>query len=189
MKVPAVLPLDAGKITCRTCHTAHTGATGADRETIAKRGDPLANTIFLRVTNDAGQLCTHCHQAELVGPKAGSHIVGPIKKPVPPSLVALGASAGNDGRQLNCQTCHTSHGSPERPLLISSVQDNGLCANCHSYPSGSGLHPQLVRLSKDSQQQAIAAMGTHSGPGQTLICTSCHKVTRGPESELCWRTP
>src|SRR5690606_28133302 len=40
-------------------------------------------------------------------------------------------------------------------------------------------HPQNPPLQTDAQREAIMAMGTQVGPGDTLICLSCHRVHHG----------
>jgi len=81
-------------------------------------------------------------------------------------------------------------GQREHPVLPSTMeqvdwsspQSSEFCLACHR-PVGSAMagldvrhgHPQNVPLS-EAQQQAMADLGTVAGPGETLICMSCHKL-------------
>jgi len=176
MQVPDILPLEEGKIACRTCHAAHAGAGS----------ETLAGAVFLRVRNDASQLCQMCHPEKARGPELGTHPMGGMPWPVPASLVAAGARVGPDERRLICQTCHTPHGAREDHLLVMPTQSSQLCLTCHKKlrPTMWQMamlreHPQNPPLATDAQRQAIKEMGTKTGPGETLVCLSCHKLHRG----------
>jgi len=195
MQVPRQLPLKEGKIDCRTCHSAHAGA-GAET---------LATAVFLRVPNDAGQLCQMCHPQYAKGPELGTHPVGGMPWLVPEELIVAGARVGPDRFRLTCLTCHTPHGAREHDLLVMGTESSQLCLSCHTKlrpgmwrPDLEREHPQNPPLSTDEQRQAIRDMGTKTGPGETLICLSCHKLHHGlggrdmladtlEESRLCLR--
>lgn len=176
MKVPEILPLTEGKITCRTCHTVHSTA-GAE---------PLAKGAFLRVRNDASQLCQLCHPGHTKGPELGTHPVGGMPWPVPERLIAAGARRLPDPRRLICQTCHTPHGARADSLLVMGTDSNQLCLTCHTKlrpamwrPDFGREHPQNPSLTSADQHRAIHEMGTKVGAGGTLLCLSCHKVHHG----------
>ncbi len=176
MKVPEMLPLNDGKLACRTCHTAHSGAGP----------ETLASSIFLRMRNDSSQLCQSCHTGHTKGPELGTHPIGGMPWPVPKELIAAGARPGPDPQRLICQTCHTPHGAREEHLLVMGTQSSQLCLTCHAKlrpgfwrPDTGREHPQNPPLSSDAQRQAIRDLGTKTGPGDTLICLSCHKLHHG----------
>jgi predicted CXXCH cytochrome family protein len=195
MKVPEILPLTEGKVTCRTCHTAH---SGADTETIA-------TAVFLRVPNDASQLCEMCHLEHTKGPELGTHPVGGMPWAAPDQIVAAGGRLGPKQHRLICQTCHTPHGARQDHLLVMGTDSSQLCLTCHKKlrpglwrPELAREHPQNPPLSSEVQRQAIQDMGTKTGPGDTLICLSCHKLHHGQagremladtlhDSQLCIR--
>ncbi|MGA2499730.1 MAG: cytochrome c3 family protein [Tepidisphaeraceae bacterium] len=80
MTVPKDLPLEDGKLTCRTCHSAHNaGMTGS-----------LKEAFFLRTGNETGQLCKSCHQDKAKGPAAGSH---PLVRVPGPASTRISSSA------------------------------------------------------------------------------------------------
>jgi predicted CXXCH cytochrome family protein len=176
MTVPDVLPLSDGRLVCRTCHAAHTG-----------RGpETLTNTIFTRVSNEASQLCWLCHPTMTKGPGLGTHPIGGMPWPVPEKLVAAGAQVGPAAGQLICQTCHTAHGAPDTHHLVLGTESSQLCLTCHEKlrpglwePGAPREHPLHPRLRTEAQFRAIKDMGTKIGPGDRLICLSCHKVHHG----------
>lgn len=176
MKVPEVLPLKDGKIDCRTCHTAH-GGTGPQT---------IATIVFLRVQNESGQLCIACHTGMTKGPAAGTHTLGSMPWPIPQELLDAGALAGPAEYRLVCQTCHTAHGAQQEHLLVMGTKSSELCLTCHAKmrpgmfrPDVPREHPQNPPLENQTQREAIRAMGTQVGEGDTLICLSCHKVHTG----------
>lgn len=196
MKVPRDLPLEDGKIACRTCHTAH--ASPAAQET-------LATAVFLRMPNQASELCMACHADKTKGPELGTHPIGGMPWAVPERLIEAGARVGPDRFRLICQTCHTPHGAREEHLLVMGASRSELCLTCHE-PLRPGLwrpdvqreHPLNPPLQTEAQRRAIAEMGTRLGPGDTLVCLSCHKLHHGQagrymladtlaESRLCLR--
>jgi len=195
MDIPGILPLQEGKIVCRTCHTAHLGSGG----------ETLAMAMSIRVQNDASQLCEMCHPGHTKGPELGTHPVGGMPWPVPQEIIAAGAKIGPDQHRLICQTCHTPHGSHEDHLLVMGTQSSQLCLTCH-WKLRPWLwraeikreHPQSPSLSSDVQRKAVEDMGTKTGPGGELICLSCHKLHHGlsgrdmladtlQDSKLCMR--
>lgn len=176
MKVPAELPLADGKIMCRTCHSAHTGGNFT--------GD-LSTSVFLRVENRASQLCMGCHEDHTRGVGFGTHPTGGMPWPVPDALIAAGAKAAPNSREITCQVCHTPHGSSTDHLLVMGVTSNELCVTCHGMmrpgmfrEGGHAEHP-LSPVVNAEQKAAIERMGTRIGDGEKLICLSCHKLHHG----------
>lgn len=194
MVVPPTLPLVNGRIACRTCHSAH--GTGAPE------GD-ISTAVFLRVPNPASELCMSCHPDKTRGPALGTHPTGGMPWPVPQELVDAGARRGPNPRELTCQVCHTPHGAAHDHLLVLGVESNQLCLTCHDqmrpgmFRDGAAEHP-LSPPANAEQVAAVGEMGTRLGPGQRLICLSCHKLHHGKgqrymlaaelhDGELCLR--
>ncbi len=175
MKVPQQLPLEDGKLACRTCHTAHAQAGGST----------LRDVVFLRVSNENGELCKSCHTDKSQGPQNGTHPLLAMKQEISPTLAAAGSHAGRDRKQIVCQTCHTAHGSKTDHLLVLGADNSELCVTCHEQMRGGQWradgheHPQNPPLRNDSQRLAIKQLGTRIGSDGTLICLSCHKVHNG----------
>ena len=195
MQIPAKLPLEDGKIACRTCHTAHNVPGSPD----------LSNTFFLRVQNDQSQLCRTCHTDKEATAMRGSHPLGKETFTAPAVLTSAGAKVGPQGHELICQSCHEAHGSKADKLLVMPAGDNTLCISCHEtlHPGrwtsdAAHTHPVNAPLTSEAERQAIHDLGTHAGPNQTLACLSCHKLHNGQpnntlladtltESKLCLR--
>jgi predicted CXXCH cytochrome family protein len=195
MTIPANLPLEDGKIACRTCHTAHNVPGAAN----------LSNTFFLRVQNDASQLCKTCHTDKEATSMRSSHPLGKETFTPPPLLTAAGSKVGPKGNELICQSCHEAHGSKADKLLVLPAGDNTLCVSCHDaqHPGrwtseAAHTHPVDAPLSTPVQRQTIRDLGTHAGPNKTLACLSCHRLHNGQtnpklladtltDSKLCLR--
>jgi predicted CXXCH cytochrome family protein len=196
MKVPANLPLENGKVACRTCHTAHNVP-----------GSPnLSNIFFLRMPNEKSQLCMTCHTDKQSTAMIASHPLGKANLSTPAILTSAGAKMGPKGNELICQSCHEAHGSKADKLLVMPAGDNALCITCHAamHPDRWGAqaasynHPVNAPLKTEAQRQAIRDMKTHAGPNDTLACLSCHRLHNGPlngrlladtttDSKLCLR--
>ncbi len=176
MKVPAELPLEGGRMACRTCHTAHNN----------QAEQSLKDVFFLRMRNDQGQLCQSCHTDKSQGPAAGTHPIGKLPWALPGKLKEAGSHAGADNQQLVCQTCHTAHGAKQDNLLLMATDSSQLCVTCHEQmrpamwdQDAAHEHPQNPRITRSSDIKAIEAMGTRLGTDNRLICLSCHKMHHG----------
>ena len=180
MTIAPLLPLVDGKLACRTCHTAHNTAS------LQIGSADIAGSVFLRMANETGQLCMTCHTDKTGGLAMGTHPVGGMPWPIPEELVAAGARQGPNPREITCQVCHTPHGARQDHLLVMGTESSQLCLTCHAQlrpglwrPGAPREHPQNPPLATVSQREAIKAMGTRTGPGDTLICLSCHKLHHG----------
>ena len=176
MRIPPNLPLVNGTVACRTCHSAHMGGQFT--------GD-LRSSIFLRVPNKSSELCISCHQDKTRGPKLGTQPIGGMPWPVPRELIDAGARVGPNPRELTCQVCHTPHGSAEDHLLVRGTDSNQLCLSCHDqlrpgmFRDGSHAEHPISPVVNPAQAAAIKDMGTKLGPGEHLLCLSCHKLHHG----------
>jgi predicted CXXCH cytochrome family protein len=176
INVPPFLPLVNGQIVCRTCHSAHgLGPPTAD----------IARAVFLRIPNPASELCISCHADKAGGREAGTHPIGGMPWPVPENLLSAGAKVGPNPRELTCQVCHTPHGAAHEHLLVLGTESSQLCLSCHDQmrpgmfrAGGQAEHP-LSPLVNAEQKAAIEGMGTKVGPGDHLICLSCHRLHHG----------
>jgi predicted CXXCH cytochrome family protein len=172
MKVPPNLPLVNGQLACRTCHAAH--------GTPQQEGD-MGSVFFLRVPNTASELCASCHADKTGGPEARMHPTGGMPWAVPEALLDAGAKPGPNARELTCQVCHTPHGATHEHLLVLGAESSQLCLTCHDqvrpgmFRSGGPAEHPLSPLVNAEQAEAVRDMGTQLGPGQHLICLSCHQ--------------
>ncbi len=174
MIVPEELPLQDGRMACRTCHTAHRDPQAFSMEKAVMARFPTAD------------LCHRCHSD--MGPDAatfGHHPVGPVAVEFHDAL-----QPGHSGA-LTCAECHTPHGAADH-LLAFDPDSNAQCLRCHDgmQPNVSrahdGVHPFDVRLS-DAQLDAIRALGTRVAPDETLLCLSCHRMHGAAERFLLER--
>jgi predicted CXXCH cytochrome family protein len=179
VKVPPGLPLDDGKIACRTCHTAHEGPAA----------EVASDTIFLRMENDRSQLCQACHVdqgGQGKGLEHGSHPLLPMGFELPRKLADAGGHAGPKHDEVTCQSCHGAHGTVDEKLLLMGTNNSQLCLACHDKIKPGQFssdraheHPQNPPLSSDAMRKAIKDLGTKTGSNDTLICLSCHRLHDG----------
>jgi len=187
MNVPKELPLEDGKVVCRTCHTAHSGS---------EQGD-MSKMFFLRgEDNGQSRLCKLCHSDKVRGPELGSHPIGGMPWPIPSSLIKAGSKASPGQRQIYCQVCHTAHGSKQEHLLVMGVSNNQLCLTCHTKlrpgmwrSNREGVHPDRPIIQSQEKMDAIKKMHTRLGPENRLICLSCHKLHEGKSGRFLLAMP
>lgn len=179
MQVPEQLPLDGrGNLTCATCHTAH-GVAQTDEQGRKQR-------IFLRTGNRGSTMCRMCHGPEDGGLPEGNHPLGPVEPPIPEELTHDTSNAG----EIECETCHTAHGSPYDAFLLMDTRDSSLCVACHqdrSPPDGPGRsghegHPVNIASAAVDVAAAVESAGGQAGTGGAVVCTSCHGVHRNRQS-------
>ncbi len=166
MQVPESLPLVEGKLACRTCHSPHT---------LGGSGQPHRETLLLRVSERADELCFACH-----GESEGGHPLGELddqaraSRWLPDELTRVG-----------CMDCHSPHGVP---VGTSSLLEAD-CAECHLNRSapGKGEHPVQVRIREPEVLTAIDELGWALGPGGRVVCLTCHPAHEGglPAADRC----
>ncbi len=162
-EVPAHLPLVGGEIACRTCHSAHTRG-GA--------GDTIAEAVFLRVENHAGELCLACHADQASGP--GMH---PLAKLDESRRAQLDPHGLDGAHGMTCLACHQGHGGAE--LLLRGIGNRGSdeCRTCHDSSAAVG-HPLGGSLSP-AQRDWVLQAGGQIGLDGELVCASCHQMHGG----------
>jgi len=179
MKIPEIFPLDEdGNMQCSTCHTAH-GVEG---------GEDSDETIFMRTSNRASEMCRKCHPERDGGMTAGNHPIDVTSKEIPGRLVALGAAAGGKRNRIVCETCHTAHGSPFESMLIESAGNSALCLDCHRdknifTPEGNRkpFHAINVAAQKAQIPEELLKRGAKLGRDNVVTCQTCHKVHNNKE--------
>jgi predicted CXXCH cytochrome family protein len=186
--VPADMPLEDGKMTCRTCHSAH--APG--------RGVPdFTNIVFVRMPKGGGELCAQCHPQKAEPPEKGTHPLGAMPFALPDKLKHEGArSGGHEQKNLTCQTCHMAHGPRADHLLVLGTESSQLCLACHEklrptmwHEAAEREHPPNPPLTTAAQKKTIKDLGTRTGPGDTLICLSCHRMHHGQSGRYMLAAP
>lgn len=155
--------LEHPKVRCLECHNPHD----------ADHGD------FLEAP--ATELCTRCHQEMVGGARSGTHPIGSMPYPLPQELINAGAKAGPGMNELTCLTCHQTHEAGHDSLLLLEADSNRLCLSCHRNQLAAhaeGILPKHGQspVLNDAQQAVVSSLGNRVGPGQELLCVSCHRV-------------
>lgn len=195
MTIPKELPLDNGKISCKTCHSAH--STGDPKK------EGVEKSIFLRMDNSNGELCMSCHRnykTEL------SHPLSTIKEnlnEVKNSLRQVGGKLGTKNN-VNCMSCHIPHSPAEKKLLIYYIDDSKLCSICHKdkiddrfqYKVGMLNHPINIKHESIEEVKNILKKQGIYGKNNEMICLTCHSphksryrkllIENNSTSELCF---
>lgn len=147
---------DRGELECVACHDAHNNELGN----------------FLRLPLREGALCNTCHRMD--GWRASSHAVS--VKPVPLTLTHGEALDYVSMRDNACNSCHTTHGAPERERLL-RAESTDLCLDCHDGLTArdvasvtglfSGHNPRLSARRHDPEENPLT-MPPH------VACVDCH---------------
>lgn len=192
MSIPGNLPLNNGKIDCRTCHSAH--STGAPRD------EGVEKSVFLRMENANSELCKACHK-DIGSAKMGiTHPMSPVKEnrdEIASRIHKLDGKLGAKGEVI-CQSCHTPHSPKEEKLLINYRNHSELCATCHldkvsddkdhNYLKGMLNHPINIKQDNATQVSKIKAEGGSYGIGNEVICLTCHSVHKAKTETLLLRS-
>ncbi|PLX71687.1 MAG: hypothetical protein C0602_00370 [Denitrovibrio sp.] len=186
MTIPNNLPLEDGKVACKTCHTAH--ATGNPE------GEGVDKSVFLRMENADSQLCKTCHDYLL----DNQHEMHPLVKPkrsydaIEKKLNSLDGKLGSEG-QLVCESCHTPHSPKDKKLLIYPEHDSQLCSICHDnkvnsenaeYLKGMLNHPiNIIQKDLENVEKTMKEGGVY-GYDNEVICLTCHSPHKGKTKSL-----
>ncbi len=161
---------DDGKMYCGSCHTAH----GVD-------WDQSKTAVFMRVSNENGQLCLACHEEKGDGPEKGRHPVFEKLDKIPQRLMEAGARFGAD-KEVLCQSCHRPHGAAGEKMLLLNNDSSQLCGTCHTdqyqpdreAAGHGGTHPVNLRPERARIPETFKQQGAKFGKTGELICQTCH---------------
>lgn len=128
--------LPDGNIVCSTCHNQHNQGNA---------GNP-----FLRVDNTGDAMCKDCHLPRDVqrfqdGGDKGSHPVGVVYDGSNPRLNASPTNTQTVNGNVECSSCHGVHDVANSGALttdgnlLRTPKGNGLCMDCHNYPTHNGM--------------------------------------------------
>ena len=182
---------------CLTCHRAYGVAAKRARTVVMQH--PESHCLQCHNSHDASHgaflkqnapgLCLQCHKQYDGGPAAGMHPLARLQTPLPKILVDAGATAGPNGDQVTCETCHSVHAAGHENLLVLSRKTNELCLACHADMQGRGMGRTAGHgcspVLNGTQAAVVASWGTPLGEAGELLCVSCHKVHRAePQAGL-----
>lgn len=186
MNIPVNLPLENGKVGCRTCHSAH--ATGDPKQ------EGMERSVFLRMDNNNSELCQACHKdMQTIG-----LMTHPLVKPshdidmVSANVKNMGGKLGTQG-QVVCESCHVPHSPKERKLLVKPLQDSAICSSCHNdkvnpnsleYVKGLLNHPINIRHEDQKEVLETIHAGGIYGKDNEVICLTCHSPHKGKTKSL-----
>lgn len=168
LRIPASMPLVAGKIGCTTCHDPAAAADHAGRK-------PAGRT-FLREEDRGGSLCAACHTSDSgrTSPHANSHTRVHAPKP---SL--LGKSSGGrkselDAESRSCMGCHDGSTASDagshtiRSMSFEANADHPVGVKYKSRPAGDTDAIILTPIA--SLDKRVRLFDERVG------CNSCHNV-------------
>lgn len=175
-----------GMMSCATCHDAH-----KQRKTPFDPNAPTNTTSagrhFMRIDNDADQMCLDCHAARNVTNSIfGSHPVGITT--ISNSLYKLPGALPLEkaGNHLGCMTCHDTHYNPgNNGMLLRMTNTLALCMDCHQLantntPAAHFVSTNSATLWPGGQYGSLLtnrADTTLSGS-----CLNCHMVHGWPNT-------
>lgn len=180
ISIPSNLPLENGKIQCKTCHTAH--GTGDPKE------QGIERSVFLRIPNENSELCKSCHVD-----KTGkfNHPNSKIKYKLSDNFYTTGGVLSKNSEVI-CESCHTPHGPKEKKLLLGHIEDSDICSHCHTekldknrnYKKGILNHPVNVSLKDEDKAENMKRSGGIFYGQNEVICLTCHNTHKGMTKEL-----
>jgi len=173
---------------CSACHDQHSQQfTPFDPAAPGYAGPGTGtNRHFMRVANNAHQMCNDCHASRNVtSSAAGSHPVG-IRPPSDathkvPTRLPLEKTSTNMG----CLTCHDVHFSPASDGKLLRLADSlALCTDCHTLANtNSAAH--FVRTDNNTLWpggKLGSLMPARTTAADRGTCLNCHPVHGWPDA-------
>lgn len=176
---PALLAVSSnGLLACSGCHDHHSQAnTPFDTNAPALAGS--SGRHFMRINNDADQLCVACHAArDVTNAAAGSHPTG-IAIPVGafyriPAALPLEKGTG----KVRCLTCHDVHNSASSDGSMLRISNRlELCTQCHllADTNGSAHLTQASGVLWPGPQYGNTTYPAETDLSQRGMCNNCHQ--------------
>lgn len=174
MPVPAVLPLENGRITCETCHDGELG-----------RGHSVSvgsGKAFLRMPEELGSLCGACHTSSAGRAAHGS---GSLRAHLAESD-AQRARPGIDAESQACIGCHdgvTASDAGAHPVLSRAGEDEDAALGS-DHPIGVVLDGAKRRFEGGRFKEPRSVDHRVRLFNRTVGCGSCHSVYAKREALL-----
>ncbi|MEI8288512.1 MAG: hypothetical protein WCH99_03510 [Verrucomicrobiota bacterium] len=180
-----------GAATCSTCHNQHSEAMPPFDPLAQPYTTNLAGTFigtnrhFMRITNNAHQMCNDCHAPRAVTNVVfGSHPVGIFfatnayyKRP---GLLPVEVGTTN----LGCLTCHEIHHATDGDgKLLQLAGSVSLCTDCHTLAATNSAHFSVTNsatLWPGGQYGSLMPPRTDANDRGT--CLNCHAVHGWPDA-------
>lgn len=214
-----LLGAQSSKLECTSCHGPHTVAKAdiSAGGTTSQVSDPDNTKKFLAPTagtntnaGDLSDFCLRCHDGNPPTATTTFNQVVPFTINFPAANFSNNNGGWNKstykaaghytGGQLNCASCHASHGSAY-PSLLKYAEDtdtvNGVCLRCHGGATGSpagakNVKPDLTKTGSPSPDRyrhpTLYISGKHSNTenynnlpltSRHAECTDCHDPHAG----------
>lgn len=171
---------------CLVCHVLWFDALKTDQKTlIEQRGSSIVIAGSMGLASSK-EMCVTCHDGYIVDSRVmivkGNPHHSFKKRPDElklPEIFSLDSS-----NEIYCGTCHTLHDIKGRgemgstPFMRMENERSQMCIACHSGKTGQKKftdHPFLKEANNFPRLEA-AKKGSRFGPGQEIICQSCHNA-------------
>ncbi len=144
----------AGTVDCWSCHRAHN--TPEDSHLLVKE-------LY------RGNGCGSCHEDQSsFSSQKGNHPVTTLSPGENPRVQ----------QKVTCLSCHRAHNTytKQRGLLTYDLNRPNFCWSCHPGKVGVNRNHPLEVMRGGTDLKRLEALGASFGPGQTIVCTTCHRV-------------
>ncbi len=171
---------------CLLCHVLWFDAFKTDRKTLVEQQDTAIVVAGSRGLVSTEAMCITCHDGYVVDSRNSVEAGNPhheLKKK-PDSLVLPQVLRLDSNNEFYCGTCHTLHDFKDSaevgstPFMRMNNEQSQMCIACHgggSRKKAAANHPVSKKVDRATRQNA-SKMGSQFGPGQELICQSCHNA-------------
>ncbi len=171
---------------CLVCHVLWFDVFKTDQKTLIEQRDSSVDIAGSTGLASSEEMCVTCHDGYVVDSrvkivKGNPHYA--LKKS--PDRLKLPQSFRLDSNnEIYCGTCHTLHDikvsgeAGSTPFMRMDNERSQMCIACHvdkTGPQGYSNHPVLKEANNFPRLEA-AKKGSRFGPGQEIICKSCHNA-------------
>jgi nitrate/TMAO reductase-like tetraheme cytochrome c subunit len=171
---------------CLICHALWFDVFKTDQKTLIKQTDSAIVIAGAMGLASSKAMCVSCHDGYVVDSRVMIVKGNPhhSRKKLPDGLKLPEGFRLDSNNEIYCGTCHTFHdikGSGEvggTPFMRMDNESSQMCIACHvdkTGPQGYSNHP-VLKEANNFPRLAAAKKGSRFGPGQEIICQSCHNA-------------